>query len=162
MKQFKHHHGTYHGPGIAPFEPGGGGEDLGANGDLLDELQALLSRLGAVKISLTLYLVQFGGLPDHLALPLLQEAAGRCALLRVPARDHHLVIFLGPEPSLDRGGFPGRLDRALVALAPGALGGRAWAQVRSLQRCNHDVAAPAYLLHDLNATAPRMVGITDW
>jgi len=30
-----------------------------------------------------------------------------------------------------------------------------------LQRCNHDISTLAYLLLDLNAAAPRVVGITD-
>ncbi|MBC8241093.1 MAG: hypothetical protein ISR50_03225 [Alphaproteobacteria bacterium] len=131
---------------------------VGMDGQLLDELQALLLRLGAVKISLTLYLVEFGGLPNHTILPLLEQAAGPCAMLRVPAPGHHLVIFLGPEPSLDRGGFPGRLDRALLALTPAAMRPCAWAMVRVLRRCNHDVAAPAYLLKDLNGAPPRRIG----
>jgi hypothetical protein len=30
-----------------------------------------------------------------------------------------------------------------------------------LQCCNHDISTPAYLLLDLNAAAPQVVGITD-
>ena len=69
-------------------------DGLVADHNLLDELQSLLSRLGAAKIILTLYLVEFGGLPRRLARPLLQEAAGSCAMLRLPALDRHLVIYL--------------------------------------------------------------------
>ena len=135
------------------------------DGNLLDELQSLLSRLGAVKISMTLYLVEFGNLPDSAALPLLQQAAGPCALLRVPAQGQHLVIFLGPEPSPDTGGFPDQLERALNArmpaiMAPCALTPFTWARIKMLRRCNHDVAEPAYLLQDLNAAVPRTIGTT--
>ncbi len=139
----------------------GGSAEIAEDSNLLDELEALLNRLGAAKISLTLYLIVFVGLPRRLALPLLQEAAGSCAMLRLPAPGQHLVIFLGPEPSLDTGGFLGRLERGLGALAPAAMPACAWAEVRLLQRCNHDIAAPAYLLLDLNAAAPRLVGITN-
>ncbi|MDA1101010.1 MAG: hypothetical protein O2967_18740 [Proteobacteria bacterium] len=152
---------TSGGPHIAAFDQGGGETDRAADDQLLDELQALLNRLGTVAISLTLYLVEFGGLPNHLALPLLQAAAGRCALLRVPARGGHLVIFLGPEPSSHAGGFLGRLDRGLAAMAPASGLDCAWAEVRMLRRCNHDVAAPASLLLDLTAAMPRVVGISN-
>ena len=139
---------------------------LTADHNLLDELQSLLSRLGAAKVLLTLYLVEFGGLPQRLARPLLQEAAGSCAMLRLPAKDQHLVIYLVPEPSEETGGFPGRLRRGLAALTPPSLRSEmqmcAWAEVRNLRRCNHDIAAPAYLLLDLSAAAPRVLGITDW
>lgn len=150
---------------------GEAGQAIGANAgnatgatdsNLLDELQALLDRLGAAKISLTLYLIEFGGLPHRLAKPLLQEAAGSCAMLRLPAPGQYLVIYLGPEPSPEAGGFLGRLGRGLAKLAPAAMPECAWAEVRMLRRCNHDIAAPAYLLLDLNAAAPRVVGITDW
>lgn len=132
------------------------------NNNLLDELQALLDRLGAAKISLTLYLIEFVGLPLRLALPLLQEAAGSCAMLRLPAPGQHLVIFLGPEPSLEAGGFLGRLKRGLDAMAPTSMPACAWAEVRMLRRGNHEIAAPAYLLLDLNAAARRIVGLTNW
>ncbi len=179
MKQIRHHHGRnrFAGnfvrgqlgggylhrpqPGIIPQEIPATVPMLavrGVNGDLADELEALLGRLGAVKISLTLYLVEFGDLPDREALPLLAEAAGPCALLRVPARGRHLVIYLGPEPSPEAGGFPGRLERALAALAQSPLGMGAWAEIRTLRRCNHDIAAPGYLLQDLNNAAPRTIG----
>ncbi len=150
------------------------GGDLTANPNLLDELQTLLNRLGAVKVLLSLYLVEFGGLPQRLAHPLLQEAAGSCAMLRLPCQGQHLVIYLGPEPSLETGGFVGRLRRGLVALtapamtasSPDGAPARApeypWAEVRDLQRCNHDIAAPAFLLQDLSSAAPRVLGIIDW
>ena len=38
----------------------------------------------------------------------------------------------------------------------------AWAEMHSLRRCNHDIAAPAYLLLDLSAAEPRVLGIADW
>lgn len=139
---------------------------LAANQNLLDELQSLLNRLGAAKIILTLYLIEFGGLPERLARPLLAEAAGSCAMLRLPSPGRHLVIYLGPEPSLEAGGILGRLRRGLAGLLPPQLPPDlqecAWAEVRSLRRCNHDIAAPAYLLLDLSAAAPRVLGITDW
>ncbi len=181
MKHIRHHHNRHQYTGNPVGSPLDGGQiaqahrrvigqdagpisitnpAVGMDGQLLDELQALLNRLGAVKISLTLYLVEFGGLPNHTILPLLEQAAGRCAMLRVPAQGHHLIIFLGPEPSLDKGGFPGRLDRALLALTPAAMRPCAWAMVRMLRRCNHDVAAPAYLLKDLNSAPPRRIGTT--
>ena len=55
-----------------------------ADHNLLDELQSLLNQLGSAKIILTLYLVEFGGLPQRLDRPLLQEAADNCAMLRLP------------------------------------------------------------------------------
>ena len=152
------------GPGTA--------DHLLADGNLLDELQALFSRLGAAKILLTMYLVEFGGLPEPLAKPLLQEAAGSCAILRRPTPGHHLVIYLGPEPSEEAGGFLGRLRRGLTTLTPSTGANRpganharaecAWAEVRALRRCNHDVTEPMHLLLDLNAATPRVLGITDW
>ncbi len=142
--------------------PAEGANAIMADNDLLDELQALFNRLGAAKILLSVYLVEFGGLPQRLARPLLQEAAGSCAMLRLPAQGHHLVIYLGPEPSEDRGGFPGRLQRGLAALRPSAPPEPAWAEVRVLRCCNHDIAAPAQLLHDLKAASPRVLGISDW
>ncbi|MFP6748066.1 MAG: hypothetical protein VCD66_10770 [Alphaproteobacteria bacterium] len=143
--------------------PGGG---LAVDRELLDELQALLDRLGAAKVLLTLYLVEFGGLPPRLALPLLRETAGSCAMLRPPRRGRHLVIYLGPEPSLEAGGFQGRLLRGLTALTPpsmaGCISGWPWAEVRGLRRCNHDIAAPEYLLLDLSGARPRVLGLADW
>jgi hypothetical protein len=103
LKQDSHRGGKLH---SAARDPGGA---LAADRKLLDELQTLLDRLGAAKVLLTLYLVEFGGLPPRLALPLLREAAGSCAMLRPPSEGQHLVIYLGPEPSLERGGFQGRL-----------------------------------------------------
>jgi hypothetical protein len=132
-----------------------------AEHDLFDELQALFSRLGAAEIYLTAYLVEFGGLSQHLTMPLLRKAAGGCAMLRLPAKGRHLVLYLGPEPSEDRGGFPGRLRRGLAALTDTAPPGHAWAQVRMLRCCNHDIAAPAQLLFDLKAAAPRILGTAD-
>ena len=142
----------------------------GTDRNLLDELQALVKKLGAAKVSLTFYLIEFGGLPQRLARPLLAEAAGSCAMLRLPSADHHLVIYLGPEPSMDTGGFLGRLRRGLSALAPVAQPDYApdcasdciWAEVRTLSRCNHDITAPTHLLLDLNAAAPRVLGLSDW
>ncbi len=144
------------------FDQGVPGAEAGLDDGLLDELDALLSRLGAVKIWLTLYLVEFGGMPCDMARPMLQQAAGPCALLRVPAQGQHLVIFLGPEPSAGSGGFLARLNRGLVALAPPALPESAWAEVRMLRRCNHDVAVPACLLLDLHAATARVLGNADW
>jgi hypothetical protein len=137
-------------------------DGLVADHNLLDELQSLLSQLGAAKIILTLYLVEFDGLPQRLARPLLQEAAGSCAMLRLPSLGRHLVIYLGPEPSPDTGGFLGRLRRGLASLMPPTMAPDlqecAWAEVRSLRRCNHDIAAPAYLLLDLSAAAAAGAG----
>lgn len=142
----------------------GGGDRDNENPDsnLLDELQALLRRLGAANISITFYLIEFGGLPRRVVEPLLQEAAGTCAMLRTPTRGHYLVIYLGPEPSPGNGGFSGRLHRGLKALAPTASSECAWAEVRMLRRCNHDITEPTHLLLDLNAAAPRVIGITGW
>lgn len=178
MKHVKHHQGGYSGAGYpvqgqlgrgrisgasraTALARGGPEAEAGLDDGLLDELEALLNRLGAVKISMTLYLVEFAGLPGHLALPLLQQAAGPCAMLRLPAQGQHLVIFLGPEPSAGSGGFLARLERGLVALAPPEITECAWAEARMLRRCNHDVAAPACLLLDLHAAAARVLGITD-
>ena len=130
--------------------------------NLLDEIQALLQKLGAAKIYLTFYLIEFGGLPKRLAKPLLAEAAGRCAMLRLPSKDHHLVIYLGPEPSQDTSGFLGWLRRSLAAVGPLLQPDQAWAEARMLRRCNHDITAPTHLLLDLNATAPRVLGLTNW
>ena len=136
--------------------------ELIADANLLDELATLLNQLGAAKISMTLYLIEFGGLPQCLARPLLQEAAGSCAMLRLPRPGQHLVIYLGPEPCPERGGFLGRFRRGLAALIPSSMAESAWAEIRSLRRCNHDIIAPAYLLLDLSAAAPRVLGIADW
>lgn len=78
----------------------------------------------------------------------------------------HLVIYLGPEPSPETGGFLGRLRRGLASLMPPTMAPDlqecAWAEMHSLRRCNHDIAAPAYLLLDLSAAEPRVLGIADW
>ena len=147
-------------------------KQLLADDNLLEELQALFSRLGAAKILLTVYLVEFGGLPQPLAKPLLQEATGSCAILRHPTPGHHLVIYLGPEPSAEAGGFLGRLRRGLTSLTPSdqstcaqsenTWAEDAWAVVRMLRRGNHDITAPTHLLLDLNAAAPRVLGMVDW
>ena len=131
----------------------------GPDAKLLAEIETLLGRLGGVKISLTLYQIEFNGLPPSLAAPVLHAAAGRCALLRRLAAGHHLVIFLGPEPSPDTGGFLVRLSHSLLDLAPGSEAQQApWAEARTLRRCNHDVAAPDDLLRDLSAAEARTIG----
>lgn len=186
MKHDKHLRRIFHPPGTVPGRPRGRkivrspapdlvaeqnlsgyqgkhqSDGLVADHNLLDELQSLLSQLGAAKIILTLYLVEFDGLPQRLARPLLQEAAGSCAMLRLPSLGRHLVIYLGPEPSPDTGGFLGRLRRGLASLMPPNMAPDlqecAWAEVRSLRRCNHDIAAPAYLLLDLSTAAAAGAG----
>ncbi len=158
MKHDLHHHAKFLPQSSAGrLSPERSGENLAVDDELLEELQTLMHRLSGVKVLISLYLVDFGALSPHLAHPLLREAAGSCALVREPEPGRHLVIYLGPEPSAETGGFQGCLHRGIAALAS-----TAWAEVRGLRRGNQDIDAPAYLLDDLAAAPPRVLGITKW
>jgi hypothetical protein len=123
--------------------------DVGVD-KLTDDLNALLARLGATNLYLSLHLVESFGLAPGLAEGLLRHVIGGQGRITQISPYDYVVTLLGPDELLLRGDrLPARLAAGLSELLGPDTPALGKVHVRSLSTWTHDVVDPSWLLNEL-------------
>ena len=117
---------------------------------LTDDLDALLRRLGATNLYLSLHLVESMGLAPGLAEGLLDRVVGGQGRLTQVSPYDYVVTLLGPDELLLRGDrLPQRLAVGLSELLGPNTPALGKVRVRSLSTWTHEIADSGWLLNEL-------------